>query len=68
MPKKIHIIKIRWVDGFCRELRCLDYQFGKDNYWIRLENGKEKWIPRENVRSVTVETVIEEKEIVANEN
>ena len=48
-------IKIRWIDGFCRELICTEYQFGKDNYWFRLSDGREKWIPRENVRSVTVE-------------
>ena len=47
-------IKIRWIDGFCRELSCKDYQMGKDNYWFLLDDGREKWVPRENVRSVTV--------------
>ncbi len=55
-------IKIRWIDGFCRELLCSDYQMGKDNYWFKLEDGSEKWIPRENVRSVTVKTKEEYRE------
>ena len=56
MPKLIKI-KIRWIDGFFREFIATSYQMGKDNYWIRLEDGREKWIPRENVRSVTVENI-----------
>ena len=51
------IIKIRWIDGFCRTIECSDYQMGKDNYWFKLTNGAEKWVPRENVRSVTVKKV-----------
>lgn len=47
-------VKVRWIDGFCRILACSDYQFGKDNYWFKLEDGSEKWIPRENIRSVTI--------------
>ncbi len=53
MPKTIKI-KVRWVDGFFREFTAVAYQMGKDNYWIKLDDGREKWIPRENVRSVTV--------------
>ena len=56
MPKLIKI-KIRWIDGFFRVFIATSYQMGKDNYWIRLEDGREKWIPRENVRSVTVENI-----------
>ena len=52
-------IKIRWIDGFCRELECSDYQMGKDNYWFLLVDGREKWIPRENVRSVTISALDE---------
>ena len=49
-------IKVRWIDGFLREYDCTSYQMGKDNYWLLLKDGREKWIPRENVRSLTVET------------
>lgn len=47
-------IKIRWIDGFCRIIDCESYQMGKDNYWFKLCDGSEKWVPRENVRSVTI--------------
>lgn len=47
-------IKIRWIDGFCRIIDCESYQMGKDNYWFKLRDGSEKWVPRENVRSVTI--------------
>ena len=47
-------IKVRWVDGFCRYYRCEGYQFGGENYWFKLIDGREKWIPVGNVRSVTI--------------
>ena len=48
-------IKVRWLDGFCRELDCVEYQPGEHNYWFLLKDGRQKWIPRENVRSITVD-------------
>ena len=47
-------LKVRWVDGFEKYYECSDFQFGKDNYRLKLVNGKEKWIPRENVRHITL--------------
>lgn len=48
-------VKVRWIDGFEKYYTCTDLQFGKDNYWLKLENGKEKWIPKEYVRHITTE-------------
>jgi len=52
--QKTIIVKVRWIDGFFREYIATSYQMGKDNYWIKLVDGRQKWIPRENVRSVTI--------------
>lgn len=46
-------VKVRWIDGFEKYYICSEIQFGKDNYCLTLKDGKEKWIPRENVRHVT---------------
>jgi len=46
-------VKVRWIDGFEKYYLCSDVQFGRDNYWFKLAGGREKWIPRENVRHVT---------------
>ena len=51
----MHKVKVRWIDGFEKYYDCVDFQFGRDNYWFKLKNGKEKWIPREYVRHVTTE-------------
>ena len=48
-------VKVRWVDGFEKYYLCKEVQFGKDNYWFKLFDGREKWVPRENVRHATVE-------------
>lgn len=50
-------VKVRWIDGFEKYYECISVQFGKDNYWFKLENGKEKVVPRENVRHVTVQYI-----------
>ena len=55
-------IKVRWVDGFCRYYRCEGYQFGGENYWFKLIDGREKWIPVSRVRSVTIVTIIKHLE------
>ena len=51
---KEYEIKVRWKDGFCRYYRCQGYQFGAENYWFKLIDGREKWIPVGSVRSVTI--------------
>lgn len=37
-------VKVLWLDGLEKYYQCTDMQFGKDNYWFRLEDGREKWI------------------------
>jgi len=55
-------VKVRWIDGFEKYYECVDMQFGRDNYWFKLSNGKEKWIPKEYVRHVTTLEMEESKE------
>lgn len=47
-------VKVRWIDGFEKYYLCKELQFGKDNYWFKLFDDREKWVPREHVRHVTV--------------
>lgn len=50
-------ITVRWWDGFKRDYLVTDYQFGSDYIWLKLGDGKEKWIPTRHVRWVSPEAM-----------
>jgi hypothetical protein len=50
-------ITIRWHDGFKRSYAITDSQFGSDYLWIKLTEGKEKWIPTRSIRWISPEAM-----------
>lgn len=47
-------IEIRWNDGFKRDFKPIQHQFGSDYLWMKFDDGKEEWIPTRQVRNIKV--------------
>jgi hypothetical protein len=49
------LIKVRWTDGNLEEFKAEDYRVGHAYLWIKMENGKDRWIPTLNIRWFSTE-------------
>lgn len=50
MSKKITYVNVRWFDGYFERFECSEVRFGCVLLWMRLNDGKNRHIPLENVR------------------
>lgn len=45
------VVRIRWFDGFEKEIEVTEYRCGNSNYWIRKKSdGKGMWFPKNEIR------------------
>lgn len=45
-----NIVTVRWWDGQKEDFECTEVKFGCDFLWMKLLNGKNRWIPLRQVR------------------
>ena len=50
-------ITVRWNDGFKRDFKPIQHQFGSDYLWMKFADGKEEWIPTRQVRNIKTEKI-----------
>lgn len=48
--REINVVTVRWWDGQKEDFECAEIKFGCDFLWMKLINGKNRWIPLRHVR------------------
>lgn len=48
--KKIIDVSVRWHDGYLEHFKCEEVRVGSDLLWMKLEDGKNRYIPLRSVR------------------
>lgn len=43
--KKITAVTVRWHDGYKEDFEATEVRCGSDYLWMRLTNGKDRWLP-----------------------
>lgn len=44
------IVTVRWNDGYKEQFECSAVRFGSGLLWMKLTNGKNRYVPLEQVR------------------